>query len=403
MRIFLRNSDIAKKLNISPQTPANWIKQAEKGNINLHLGLKNNKLAILDSVHNWTVMNMLKEKGHRYVSTNRKTVHPSDYFYDLFSKRQVTQIYSSLSSRREIPYKFSYVDQGADLWSDHYDYGKTSEANYVKIESEMVYQNLSMLISSFKQYKRINIFDLGCGTGEPAFPLIEMTQEKGFEVTYTALDISAKMLDIARSNIKSKFQNIKYDEEMLDFDTTNFSDLLYFAKDNENESINLILFLGGTIGNQSDMTRFFANLRDSMGQGDLLVITTGVDTGNVKTTISKPNKYHLNRTTWIPDELGFKGYYNQDDVYDEYDIHNSMMARQITLLDDISVQFDVDGVKNTVQFNRGDSILVFRFYMHTLNEILQQIDDRSFQTRQMFTSDNGRIALLVVQPKKSIY
>lgn len=73
---------------------------------------------------------------------------------------------------------------------------------------------------------------------------------------------------------------------------------------------NLLLYLGGTLGNQSDTGRIYANLRDSMGLDDFLLVSEGIVSQFPDIHITKPNKYHAKRTTWILDLLGLKDLYS---------------------------------------------------------------------------------------------
>jgi uncharacterized SAM-dependent methyltransferase len=341
----------------------------------------------------------LKAKGKRHIGrSSRVFVKPNPELYKTFEKKQLTEIISSITSRSEIPYKFSYIGLGADLWDKHHKLSTQNEKNFVNKEHQLILDNLDNLINRFRQYKKINLVDIGCGNGLPVIPIIEKLRENGFIISYTALDISQRLIDIDKIELLKKFPDLDYASYVTDFDRFNISDILIFNK-NENPSANVLLYLGGTLGNQTDTGRIYANLRDSMGLDDFLMVSEGIATTLPKNNSSQANQYHLKRTTWILDLIGLKGLYSEG-VFDIFDPIKKETSRKIKLLKNVTVEMEIDTRSIKINFNEGDEILVFRFYWYKETEIIQQVVEHGFVIDQFNSNRDGTCALMVVRPKQ---
>jgi uncharacterized SAM-dependent methyltransferase len=242
------------------------------------------------------------------------------------------------------------------------------------------------------------LVDIGCGNGLPVIPIIEKLRENGFIISYTALDISQRLIDIDKIELLKKFPDLDYASYVTDFDRFNISDILIFNK-NENPSANVLLYLGGTLGNQTDTGRIYANLRDSMGLDDFLMVSEGIATTLPKNNSSQANQYHLKRTTWILDLIGLKGLYSEG-VFDIFDPIKKETSRKIKLLKNVTVEMEIDTRSIKINFNEGDEILVFRFYWYKETEIIQQVVEHGFVIDQFNSNRDGTCALMVVRPKQ---
>lgn len=90
-----------------------------------------------------------------------------------------------------------YLDTAAtyDLWAQHYD----SDGNFMTaLDSAEMKSLLPKLLSMVESPKPWKIIDLGCGTGRNTVHLLGLP-----ETRVVALDLSPKMLDIARRRIDS--------------------------------------------------------------------------------------------------------------------------------------------------------------------------------------------------------
>jgi uncharacterized SAM-dependent methyltransferase len=396
---FWTKSEAAKEFHVSPTTINNWIIATEKNKVNLDIATVGTKTVLVESEHNRKIIKQLIEKGKKHIGRGgRVEVEAKQSLYNAFSRQQLSEIISSLTSRLEIPYKFSYVDEGANYWDLHYRISAEKESNFVKTEHKLIVDNLDTLINRFKEYRHINLVDIGCGNGLPVFPIIEKLLDEEYSITYTALDISQKLIEIDKKELFQKFPNLNYKSFEIDFDRFNISDILILNKDEE-PSANLLLYLGGTLGNQTDTGRIYANLRDSMGLNDFLVVSEGIAGKFPSSYSSQSNEYHVKRTTWILDALGLKNYYSES-VFDIFDPIKKETTRKIEILEDITTEIVIDNKPIKIHFNQGDNILVFRFNWFKETEIIQQVVEHGFVIDQFNSNRDGTCALMIVRPKQ---
>ncbi|MDE1870076.1 MAG: L-histidine N(alpha)-methyltransferase, partial [Candidatus Micrarchaeota archaeon] len=223
---------------------------------------------------------------------------------NLLSKRQEAELITSLQGRGEIPFKFAYLGKGAENWNRIAKARAKTADNINSLEKELLEKRMPNFLEAFPNVKKLNLIDIGCGNGEPIFPVIDALKERGIEFRYVPLDISKEMLDLAVATVQKKYGKVQCKPLLLDFEQGNFSDIAYELK--EDGSSNLFLFFGSTIGNQSDMGRVLTNFRDSMSSEDFLII--GVELTNLARTDKILSHYHGDLVDdivyFVPEGLG---------------------------------------------------------------------------------------------------
>jgi uncharacterized SAM-dependent methyltransferase len=396
---FWTKSEAAKEFHVSPTTINNWIIATEKNKINLNLATVGTKTVLVDSEHNRKIIKQLIEKGKKHIGRGgRVVVEVSDKIDKIFTQAQKAELLASLSSRNEIPYKFTYLGNGADLWDQHYRSSVNSENKLISNEYNLILENLEGITYKFKDYETINIVDIGCGNGLPVIPIIHRLIDLGFKIKYTAIDISDRMIEIDKKQLLETFPNLDYTSHIIDLDQTNISEILLNNRNDQNTA-NLLLYLGGTLGNQTDSGRFFANIRDSMCNDDFLFIGISLVVDEPKPTSYEPNEHHMKRTTWILDMLGLEDQYPKT-VLNMYDSLKKETTRRIPILNDITVNFKYKNSVFPLEFDQYEEILVVSYREFKEAEIIQQIVERGF-TIEQFLSNRGRsYALILVRPKQ---
>lgn len=399
--LFLKNSQVAKLFKVSHTTVTNWIDASERGQNDLQLTTNGKRKVIIDNPHNREVIRKLIERGkaHSWTSKKVKTEARSD-LYEIFTQKQLAELVSSIMSSGEIPYKFTYLNGGADLWEKHYQISVDNKDRVVFKENKLINENLENFLFKFKKFKKINLYDIGCGNGLPAISIIKYLSDAKLDISYTALDISQRMIDIDKEALIQRFPSMPYKSEIIDLDYTNISDILISNKSSKDEA-NLLLFLGGTIGNQQDTSRVFSNLRRSMGVNDYLMIGAGVETNEAKLSATEPhNQYHYKRTTWILDYLGLEGCY-PDTTMDQYDSEKREYKRKINIQKEVSTSIKIGEQIVPLQFNEGDEILVSRFMRFKEEQLVHEAISHNFAIDQFISSIDNSYVLLIVRPKRS--
>ena len=310
------------------------------------------------------------------------------------SKKQEAELITSLQGRGEIPFKFAYLDDGAANWDNIAKARLASADNINSLEAELLEKRMQGFLESFPKIQKLNLIDIGCGNGIPVFPVMNSLRQKKVEFRYIPLDISQELLDLAVANVKQKYGKVECKPLLLDFELGNFSDIAYELK--ENGSSNLFLFLGSTIGNQSDMGRVLTNFRDSMSSEDFLII--GVELTNLARTDKILSHYQGKLVDdliyFVPEEIGIKRTECKTDV--SWNEIKSQVEIRIVLQKDKEIKIGEDVLK----LEKGEQILVARSAKFTSWTLTKILSDVGFRTELLIGDKKNSYSLSMVQPTR---
>jgi len=234
--------------------------------------------------------------------------------------------------------------------------------------------------------------DIGCGNGLPACPIIEELRSRNIKVTYVPMDISSEMLDLAVKTISKKFEGIESKPIEIDFELGQFSDVMYDIK--QSGSVNLMIFLGSTLGNHSDLTRVLSNFRDSMTSKDYLIV--GVELTNL-TKVSKiiPHYEGDNVKNLVTHTLKYL-------KVDHYEVEASWNEKysQIEMRAKITNPTEVQISNERFTLEKDESILLARSIKFTEYAVTKLFSDVGFRTELLTTSEDRGYILTMVQPTR---
>ena len=395
---FFRNSQIAKMYDVSPTTVTNWILASKKGLNDLELVTIGKRKVLVDSDFNRNLISKLKSKGKKHIGRDFvKTCEVNPKLYEVFNDKQLSEIYCSLSTKLEIPYKFTYIDKGADLWDLSYKaiYNGPEDAlnNDAIKEENLLVNNLDSYLTKLKKYKKIHIIDVGCGNGEPAIKILNQLFEDNFEVEYTAVDISKRMIEIDKDILLSKFPKMKHNTKVIDMDKENLSDVTVTTK--SEDTVNLILFLGSTLGNYTKDTIILRQLYNSMSSGDLLMIGTALAHEDDNMSSYKPNQYHFNRTVWILDYLGFEDCYDKNSLT-VVEPEKLRETRKVNILKNVRTEIKIFGNTLPLELKEFDDILVYKFSWYTELELVEEVVKQGFRIEHFTTNRERNYGLMLL-------
>lgn len=406
---ILKNADIKKKYDISFTTVANWIKEARERKIDLRLVEKDDKFYIEKSLHNIELIEELIETRRVYKSRDERVeLEPSKEFYEQFDEKQITDIILTLENQKEIPHKFAYFKKGAEVWDA---YAKTSVeeriANPVTNTIEMLEDSFSFITKNIGTGEKLNLVDIGVGNAYPVKDFISKLLEQDLINKYIAIDISADMIEVARSNIKNWFgEAINFKSYVRDVSQETIHDILMLeALDNQHEVINLAMFLGSTVENQRNWKMTLYSLANALSPRDVLMLGQTLDTKGSRLNfefkykegqekISNPNDFYKDwQEMIIPQQLGFKTemYLIEKTYIPEY----STRTLQLNLLKDVSINFQYRGYIKKVNFIRGDKITLWKHKQHSREEVMQVLGDLSLDT-PFHTTSKDQAQILTV-------
>ena len=408
MRYF-RNSELTRLYNVSDKAVRNWIDATQQGKLKLELLEYDDKTYIADTLHNNFILEELVHRGKKF--RNRRThkeLAPSSNFYSLYGPKQVIDIANSLDKYREIPTHYRYFGEGATYWDAYlhklYDAGIS---NILTATIELLRLDREYLDSLFDNYEYVNVVDVGVGNSLAAKELLQYLHDKGKLKRYIGIDSSKDLLDIAEQNIDNWFSNtIKIEKYVRDINYERFAEALAadsFGKD-ATATINVLLFLGATVGNFREPSQALQTIRESMGKDDILITSDKLDSENArrffdfniesdKTTLSLRNRFLL-------DLLAIEeSFYDVEQFFDE---QQKSRFIQVRLKVEVSIQFKVGSFQKKIELRRGESILLFRIWEWTDRELVNLYEKNKFSQLRVTKSRNQEYILIISKIDNSI-
>lgn len=400
---YFKHSEITDTYKVSLKTVHNWIDAGKQGKIALQLHKEKGRTYILKTSDNVLILKRLSEKGRKYRnSLHHKVIKPTSDFYKIYDRRQILDIITSLDVHGEIPRKYNYFEDGATNWDNWLQrLAKDETHNLLKGSIQLMHENLSAFDRHLQGFDKVNVIDLGIGNAYPARELLGHLINKGTLNRYIGIDISERMLHIARQNVEEWYgDKVNFEGYIRDISFEHFDDLLVedMLGQESTKTINLVLLLGATPTNFRSFEDVFKAVYNSVSSKDLLVYTDKPDTENSRryfdfnaSGVSKLSPNHK----YILDLLNI-----DESLYDAemgYDEHQKMRYVRVKINTPITIDFSFDNSERSVQLEKGDTILLLRVYHFTALEIISTCENAGFsllqssltQDRQYFLSISG--------------
>lgn len=311
----------------------------------------------------------------------------------MLTKRQEAELVTAIQGRGEIPLKFVYLGDGALNW-DKIARQRSEEDGINSVEGALLEKRITDFISTLEPNLKVNVIDIGCGNGMPMFPVLDFLEKNSREFRYVPLDISQEMLDLARETIIAKYGNIEIQEFKLDFELGQFSDVIYDLK--KQDSVNLMLFLGSTLGNHSDLHRVLTNFRDSMSSKDFLIV--GVELTNLAKAQNILRHYEgediINFVSFILDHLTVpRSNYEYETIWNE-------QKNQVELSAVFKKNTPVEVAGEKFVLGKGEKLLLARSRKFTEAITTELLSDVGFRTELLTTNPERGYLLSMVQPTR---
>jgi SAM-dependent methyltransferase len=378
--LYFKHSQLAKEYHVSLKTVYNWIDAAKQGKIDLELFEQDGRTYVANRQSNVVVLRQLAEEGKKYRNARfHKVITPKPEFYELFSREQMLDIMTSLSTHGEIPRQYNYFDQGARSWDERMqrDAKQTGLRNTLKGTQELIHTNLTAIDRLIEGYTKINVVDIGPGNAMPVRELLEHLVDRGMLHRYIAIDISEEMLRIADRNVKEWFgDKFPFEGHVRDIAYERFNDLLIddmLAKEAD-KTLNLLLLLGSTPVNFHTFSDPLRAIYGSMDAKSLLICSNKADTETSR-------RYFEFSTTPGDGKLAASHAYVIEllnlaqDLYNvemDFDAEVRMRYVRIRLKTSLTIRFQFEDSVQDVDLEKGSSILLLRVWhmlpMDIMNE-----------------------------------
>lgn len=306
------------------------------------------------------------------------------------TKRQSAELVTAIQGRGEVPLKFAYLGEGANNWAKIAK-ERTEGGGINSAEGLLLNKRINDFLSTLDTTNGVNLIDIGCGNSYPVHPIIKELKSRNIKMTYVPMDISQEMLDLAANNVSKDF-GIETTPIQMDFESGQFSDVMYDIK--QNGAVNLMLFLGSTLGNHSDLNRVLSNFRDSMTSKDYLIL--GVELTN----FSKVNKLipHYENTAverLVTHTLNFLSI-NEYDYQVSWDEKYNQVEMRAQIKKDTKVQI----ANENFVLQEGESILLARSIKFTEYTATKLLSDVGFRTELLTTNEDRGYLLTMIQPTR---
>lgn len=379
--LYFQHTELAAQYHVSPKTVRNWIDATKQGKLNLTLHVEGNSSYVANTAGNIATITELTESRRKYRNTRTaKVVTPKPDFYTLYSDDQIYDIISNLEIHHEIPRQYNYFDGGAKRWEEYVErLAAENTMNMLTGTTKLLEVNQNYVDDLLGEYSRVNVIDVGVGNAYPTRELLAHLIKQNKLGRYIALDISPSMLEIAETNIKTWFGDaVPFEGYEYDINYERFSKLLAseYTKNDADNTVNLVLLLGGTLSNMRHPDSGYRMVHDSMGIKDLLVHTTKLD------TMASRRYFDFNfepgNTALSPNHRLIFDLLNIDESF--YDIEmgydHSISERyiRVRLKVSITVQFVSKDGKREVVLNKDDTILLWRGLQQTATDVMEQFD-----------------------------
>lgn len=402
--LYFKNSELVETYHISLRTVLNWIEAAKQGKLDLELYAQNGKQYVANTTKNVTAIERIVEGRKKYRNTRGfKVISPKPEFYKLFNEQQVFDIISSLEGYHEVERQYNYFDGGADAWAEYTEKLYTEEGpNILKGTIKLLDVNQSYIDELLANYERVNIIDVGVGTALPVRDFLGRMLEKGKLGRYIAIDISPKMLKIARNNINQWFDGrVNFESHLLDINYDRFTNLLVseYLKEDAKDTANIVLLLGGTTSNLRAPDGAFRTIHDSMNANDFLIYTNKLDTPRSRRyfdfSVEPKNSVPPPTHRLLVDLLNLdKSLYTLELGYDGEHSHR---FEQLRLETAVTIKFEFSGGKRTIDFNKGDAILIWRAWQLTADNIMRQFYRDGFYPLQVSQTVDHEYVLIIAR------
>jgi uncharacterized SAM-dependent methyltransferase len=405
---FIKNAELTRLHGVSDKAVRNWIEASLNGKIDLELVEIDGKRYIADSLHNDVLIEQLVQKGKKYRNKrSQKVVTPTPEFYSLYSHAQVIEMANYLDKYNEVPSHYRYFGRGALYWNAHlHKFYQATKTNMLTATIELLKLEKGYFDSILNNHDYVNIIDLGVGNGLAARELLGYLKTTGKLKKYIGIDASEDLLKITERNVAEWFNNeVLTEMHILDISHERFGELLSESYGSDASStLNIVLFLGGTIGNFREPFTSLQAIRESLGKDDILITSDEFDNENARKFFGSANLETFSnvslRNQLLLELLGLdETMYEMEHVFDEKIKSHLVRARLKT---EIIINIRSLNYQKQIRFDKGEHILVFRMWEWTNNELVELYEKAGLTQLRMTKLPNNEYVLLVSQVNTSL-
>ncbi|HET7788091.1 MAG TPA: L-histidine N(alpha)-methyltransferase [Myxococcales bacterium] len=291
---------------------------------------------------------------------------------------------------REIPCKYFYDDAGSALFEKI----TTLEEYYpTRTERALLELRAAAIVASAGGPALTDVVELGSGAASKTLSLLDAALAAGGHPRYLAVDISAHALQRTREILAAARPEVPVEPVLADYT----QDLP--LPRGPAGGRRLVLFLGGTIGNDEDpdAIRLLSRVREHLDEGDTLLLGANL--------VTDPAVIHLAYN----DPQGVTAAFNRNLMHnvnsfagsrfdpDAFDHHAPYLVErrriEMWLVAREAMEVDLGRLGTTLRLERGEGIRTEISRRFRRDDVLRLIDAAGFTPERWMESPDGRFGL----------
>jgi L-histidine N-alpha-methyltransferase len=290
----------------------------------------------------------------------------------------------------EIACKYLYDDRGSDLFEQ---ITRLPEYFPTRTEAALLQARASSIVEAAGGASLSDVVELGSGAASKTVCLLDAALAAGGRPRYVAIDISAHALRRTEEILAEARPEVPVEQVLADY--TQPLTLPQRAPGGRR----LVLFLGGTIGNEEDaaLVKLLSRVREHMDAGDLLLLGANL--------VTEPAAIHAAYN----DAQGVTAAFNKNllrvvnsvaqSAFDPelFDHHAPYVVErrriEMWLVARDAMEVGLGRIGGTLRLNKGDGIRTEISRRFTRDELLRLLDTSGFTPERWIESPEGRFGL----------
>ncbi len=325
-----------------------------------------------------------------------------DLLPDDFSQRTLREdVLAGLTSQpKTLPPKWFYDKVGSELYEEI-----TRLPEYYPFEAEREIL-LSRAAEIVDRAACTSLVELGSGSSEKTRALIEALLEHPTadeHARYRAIDVSDSALHAAADDLARRYPGLGLESVRADFEH-GLTAALGPADDTDPTTGRLVVFLGGTIGNQTPVQRraFLADLRDALHPGDTfllgadLVKSPEVLVPAYDDAAGVTAAFNLNVLDVVNSRLGAT--FDREDFRHlaVWDAEQAWIEMRLAAQRDVTVR--IDELDLTIHFAEGEQLRTEISAKFTRERLESEFADTGFDASGWWTDEAERFSVSLWSP-----